>query len=143
MTSELQLCIIFGDVRKLIFFQCNTLLSDFKSYLKEEFKIGAQNIILIDEKRNAEITSQKSFREDHNIIILVDEEVNQISEPPIVLNSNQVPSSENNFSKTIDFNELKGKKYESKTLLQKVNAWANDKKFQLYISEGLKKLKKA
>jgi len=143
MNPELELCFVYGNVRKLIIFHFNTPFSEFKELLKAEFRIPNRIIILIDQHRNAEITSAKSFKEEHEILIVPEEEpegsIDNQAEPETISN--------NDFNNTdsghiINFEDLENKTFQKKTLLDKLNLWTNEKNFKLYVSEGTKKLKK-
>jgi len=140
MNSELELCISYENRCKLVFFQSGTTtLLQFKDYLKKEFKIEAGDLILFDLKRNAEITSTKSFKEENPITIQI------IPEDPIastvvnVGNDNILELSSNSIN--VEFNSLIGKKFSEDNLLIELNNWANQKKFKLAYSEGAKKTK--
>ena len=89
-------------------------------------------------KRNAEITSVLSFKEDNEIRIEISQD-----EPVIQREMNEIILNEHsNSSKNISYDELLNKSFAEKDLLVKVNDWAITKKFKLYFSEGPKNMKK-
>jgi len=139
MNQDLELCVIYKDNRKLIIYEYNTSFCQFKEILKDEFRINNLDIILTDAKRNAQITSAKSFREENDIIISIIENENQLEENQHIL-VEIIPDIDDKFGIPLD--ELLGKEFEDESLLLQLNAWANEKKFNLFISEGMKKLKK-
>jgi len=136
MSLDIPLCIVSGEVRKLVLYENPLSLLEFQEVLKKEFKIPNQSTIkLIDSNRNAEITSVKLFNSNHDILIISQNgKEDNLDEPNLDLNDLQN-------SNNIEFKELINKKYKEEDLLYQLNVWANKKKFKLYISEGIKERK--
>jgi len=139
MNKHLELCVEFQRTRKLIIYEHNTPFSAFKTILKERFSIINKEIKLVDVKKNAEITSVYSFKEDNDI------KVELLGESfPILSESNELPSNEIESKQLIgytSYNQLIKKTFREEDLLFQLNQWATPQKFKLYYSEGTKKIK--
>lgn len=137
MNIPIELCFAYHDVRKLIFFNPIMSLPDFKLHLKAEFNLPNEEIKIIDMTRNAELTSTLSFRHEREYSIMVSEgRVNVIEAP------RQQANIQDQDPRTIEYSNLLEKQFHEEDLLERLNAWANPKRFQLVYTEGKKLLKK-
>ena len=64
ISNHLEICVVFNGTRKLVIFENNLQLDQFKAKLRQEFRISERAIKLIDIQRGAEITSHLSLREE-------------------------------------------------------------------------------
>lgn len=136
---DLELCIDYEGSHKLIIFYHNTSFEDFKHYLKTLFGIQNKDIKLIDKKRNAEIISSLSFKEEYEILLFpIDVEVINSNEEVYSQQDVSNASENNNY---VEFNDLIGKKFQENELQYKLNKWANGKCFRLVYCEGKQTLK--
>jgi len=138
MNQYLELCIQYEQDRKLIIFDNKMTFLEFKEDLKKEFKIGPKDIKLIDIKRNAEITSAHSLKEENEIEL-------SIKEAELV-NSDEKEIEKKLFADTqesyeINFDDLTQKLFQEKSLVDELNKWANYHGFHLIVCEGKQLLK--
>jgi len=133
---SLELVVIYEDQRKLIIFESDMCIQAFKQLLKSLFFISVpeDQIKLIDVSKDAEICSEKSFREDREMRVIL-----ASNAPSLSTNSSleEHPQSSSTPLK-IEFQELSDKRFEEKTFLVNVNKWAAKYKFKLRFGEGLK-----
>lgn len=129
----MELTVSYGEVRKLIIYEVNTSLANFKTDLLQLFalKNPKESLMLMDSIKNAEITSEKSLREDRPITILV----TPIS-PTNALNAVDLDTE------GISYVDLLDRKFNEEDFLVELNKWALTHKFKLRIYEGLKSSKK-
>jgi len=137
MNLDIQLCIDFGTSRKLIIVEPGLDFEGFKKYLREEFKVIQNRIKLIDVRRNAEVISMKSLKDENELVIEVESEVEPLPEEQKAEPEN-VPR---NNSYEVVYTELVGKKFSDGNLITEINKWANQKHFNLIFSEGKHKMK--
>ena len=71
MEKYSELCISYGDVRKLIVLNPQTTFSKFKSDLQIYFGLQTEEFQLIEIKRNAEIIRIQSLNPENEVKILL------------------------------------------------------------------------
>ena len=114
-------------------------LNEILELLKRIFFI-TQNLLikLIDSRKEAKITSEKSLREDRPLRIII-----SASKPANSSQGNHYSKSDqedhqankNNLHQ-IRFDELLTRSFEDKNILDEINKWALDYKFKLRFGEG-------
>lgn len=138
--QNLDLCVSFGDIRKLIYYESGLSITNFKEYLLTEFRLSSNTFKLIDIQKNAEITSEKLFKSEQEIRIELDlgnsSAINQQSQQP---EENKIQEQDG----IIGYDDIKDRLFDEGTLLESLNDWAATKKFHLWIAEGEKKMDKA
>ena len=137
MNKDLELCISHENNRKLIIFEPTTTLDDFKKMLKEQFLISFDDFELLDMRRNAQITSTKSFKEENEIAIQVKGNQSESQE----LQASQVHQNSNLNDRDVDFELLLEERFKEDTMLDEMNIWSNELGFKLILSEGAKQMK--
>jgi len=134
-----ELTISYKNLTKLIYYEPPMLLEEFYEYIRKEFKIQSQVKLFYGV---AEVTSVRSFI--HGRMFSVELIEDEIQIPPVknFESSSNVQEKSNSIDDedydSVDLGEIQDVKFPSELLLQKLNEWANEKKFKLVKSEGIK-----
>lgn len=138
MNKDLELCVEYKNRRKLFILEHFMTFDDFKKNLQKEFKLQSNHFKLLDIKRKAELISIKSFKEENDVQIVIEEneaEKNQY-------HSLQQSDSNIEISKEVEYTDLLGKIFTAEMLDADLNVWANKIEFHLIYCEGKQNLKK-
>jgi len=73
MNKDLELCVEYKNRRKLFILEHLMTFDDFKKNLQKEFKLQSNHFKLLDIKRKAELISIKSFKEENDVLIVIEE----------------------------------------------------------------------
>lgn len=128
MEESLELCVSYGDVRKLVVLDSKTTFSKLKSDLQVYFGLQTQGFQLIEIKRNAEIISIKSLKPENEIKILFNHD---LAVDPVVLPTDVQEEAHSKPPNKIGFDDLLEKKFKESSFLTVMNQWAGEKKFHL------------
>jgi len=134
----IELEVSLAGVRKLIMYESDTSLQEFIQLLKRHFalEVPNQNIILLDETRDAEITSELSLNPTRPIKIVLDSNFSPTS--PATSSVNSEPSRD---PRQINCSELQDIIFDESSFLTDLNKWALQHKFKVRLGEGIKVLK--
>jgi len=126
--------ITYGNTSKIMIYQKGTSLDQFKAEIARGFNLSLSQFNLYDSERNAEIIHAFSLQDGRAFQVLEGGNLNGS-----YVDDNREGESEN--TKVINLDTLKGKIFENESLIDELNKWALKFKFQVMVSEGLKKMK--
>ena len=133
MSDLVEICVIFNDQRKLYVVDKKDNIEIVKQKIKEEFSIKEREIKLLEIRRNAEIISVLSFKEERDVeILLVDEPKSSQNENTNNVGNILISKEQKNGSEIeIDYAKLFGRKFASNQMIIDLNTWALPLKFKL------------
>jgi len=141
----IEVTITYEDQCKLFMYEVGMPLNEALELLKRIFFIAQDLLIkLIDIRKEAEITSEKSFREDRplRIVTYASKPVNSSQGNHSSQSDQEDHQANKNSLHQIRFDELLTRSFQDRNILDEINKWALNYKFKLRFGEGKKNLKK-
>ena len=128
MKKSLEICVSYENIRKLLIVDLQSTFDVLKQDIRKYFGLDEREFQLIELKRNAEIISIESLKEENEVQIVLIQNINS----SVALQNSH--SNESNivieFGK-VDLHILIGKNFELQNMLDEINEWANQMKFNM------------
>ena len=128
MKKSLEICVSYENVRKLLIVDLQSTFDVLKQDIRKYFGLDEREFQLIELKRNAEIISIQSLKEENEVqIVLIQNTNSSVALQNSHLNESNIVIE---FGK-VDLHILIGKNFELQNMLDEINKWANQMKFNM------------